>query len=151
MCIQALKLLFAEDRDCQVSKRKFHELLYEEWIAFAKQHDNMLLSPGESWTVPSVGVGVVKDVFDQMVMEAHPQFDVKMLEVVRAVELNLIPRLLDNKIELEVFSVPSSETYRVQREVAHATTLEHSCRACCRTYTSACQSTALCVFIPTSF
>jgi len=149
MCIQALKLLFAEDRDCQVSKRKFHELLYEEWIAFAKQHDNMLLSPGESWTIPSVAIGVVKNHFDNMVVDS--QFDVKMLDVVRAVELKLIPRLLDNTIDLEVFSVPSSETYRAQREVAHATTLEHSCRACCRTYTSACQYTALCVFIPTSF
>jgi hypothetical protein len=126
MCIQALKQLFAKDRGDQVSKKMFNEILYEEWIAFAKQHDNMLLRPGESWTIPSEAIGAVKNHFEKMVLDANPQFDAKMLDVVRAVELNLIPRLLDNKIELEMFSVPWDKAYRKDRDVAHATPLEHS-------------------------
>jgi hypothetical protein len=136
MCIQALKIIYEADRDCQVSKRMFNEMLYEEWIGYAKQHGNMLLKPGETWTPATVAKGVAKDRFDQMVMESNPQFNAMMLDVVRAVELHLIPKLLDNAIELEIFSVPWDQTYRQIIQVAHATAFEHSCRACCRTYTS---------------
>ncbi len=147
MCIQALKLAFADERDSQVSKQTFNAILYEEWIACAKQNENIMLRPGESWTIGSEAKGVVKTKFAQMVLEANPHFDVKMLDVVRAVELHLIPKLLDNAIELEIFSVPWDQTYRQIIQVAHATAFEHSCRACCRTYTSSLSIYTICLFI----
>jgi hypothetical protein len=136
MCIQALKMLFEDDRDCSVSKQTFNGILYDEWIEYARTHENMLLKPGETWTLAAEAKGVVKNRFDKMVLEANPHFDMKMLDVVRAVELDLIPKLFANTIVLEMFAQPWGDTYREQRDVSHATPLEHPCRACCRTYTS---------------
>ena len=96
----------------------------------------MMLRPGEKWTAATEAQGVVKNKFDQMVMEENPQFDMKMLEVVRAVELGLIPRILNNSIDLEVFLPPYSLTTKEDINVAHAMPLAHLCRTCCRTDTS---------------
>jgi hypothetical protein len=147
MCIQALKMLFAEDRDHSVSKQTFNGILYEEWIAYARQHEKMLLKPGETWTLATEVKSVVKNRFDKMVLEANPHYDMKMLDVVRAVELDLMPKLFDNTIDLELFGRSWGDTYRAQRDVAHATPLEHSCRACCRTYTSSLSIYTFCLFI----
>ena len=136
ICIQAMKILFAKDRDTAISKQKFNEILYQEWIIYARAHESMMLRPGEKWTAATEARGVVKNKFDQMVMEENPQFDMKMLEVVRAVELGLIPRILNNSIDLEVFLPPYSLTTKEDINVAHAMPLAHLCRTCCRTYTS---------------
>ncbi len=55
MCMQALKMLFADDRDHSVSKQTLNGTLYEEWIAYARQHEKMLLRPGETWPLATEG------------------------------------------------------------------------------------------------
>jgi hypothetical protein len=131
-----MKQLFEKDRDPAMSKAKFNDILYQEWIAYARDHQNMMLRPGEEWTAATQAQSVVKTRFDQMVMSQNPQFDQKMLEVVRAVELDLMDRLFKNSIELETFELPSSLTDKNIINVAHAMPLAHLCRTCCRTYTS---------------
>jgi hypothetical protein len=131
-----MKTLFGKDRVDAISKQKFNEILYQEWINFAREHSSMMLRPGEKWTAATEAQGIVKNKFDQMVMDENPQFDMKMLEVVRAVELDLIPRLFNNSIDLEIFQTPSSLTTKEHINVAHAMPLAHLCRTCCRTYTS---------------
>jgi hypothetical protein len=148
ICIQALKILFGKDRDTAISKQKFNEILYQEWIKFAREHPSMMLKPGEKWTAATEAQGVVKTKFDRMVMDENPQFDMIMLQVVRAVELDLIPRLFNNSIDLEIFETPGSLTTREHINVAHAihslTCVE---RVAALTH-PACQSLASCLFIP---
>ncbi len=149
ICIQALKILFGKDRGDAISKQKFNDILYQEWIKFAREHPSMMLRPGEKWTAATEAQGVVKDMFDRMVMAENPQFDMNMLEVVRAVELDLIPRLLNNSIDLDLFREPSSDTAKEQIQVAHAMPLAHLCRTCCRTYTSSLSIYSLLLLLPT--